>query len=438
MASLSTKAEELKELGNSCMKAQPPDYEEAISLYTKALAIDENNHVVFSNRSLAYCKLGKFEDALADAEKAVCIAPKWAKGYLRKCVALTSLDRHQEVFEVAQSGFQLMHSTAMCQEFVSQWLKACNSCFSQLNYQIPVPTGGLILSPRYFQVLYSSHVRRESAIGMTSQEMKESLVAVVDEFERIMSDFGEPHQSCMRQWAEIITVEMDPTITTISQDILKPSMHATEKLMDYLNTSLHVALYPVARPLLLLSIIVVSIRCHTLNTARTSGHCIQYMVSMCLPLFEKSILKTPEYIGMHIGMFIGLIQSYAAKGGRITDSDATTIAQHCDKMESLLKIYPRDQREYAAMKSLAEGWLFASRNVVEAHQKGDMLPSHAKNPLMMTRDFVPSDIDVLGQPKQLKQYLRKHVQQMKCKPKIECLIEDAENLVSSSGKEIVT
>lgn len=90
------------------------------------------------------------------------------------------------------------------------------------------------------------------------------------------------------------------------------------------------------------------------------------------------------------------------------------------------------------MKSLAEGWLFASRNVVEAHQKGDMLPSHAKNPLTVTRDFVPSDIDVLGQPKQLKQYLQKHVQQIKCKPKIECSIEDAENLVSSSGKEIMT
>ena len=432
MTSLS-KSEELKELGNACMKAQSPDYNKAILFYTKALVVDENNHVVLSNRSLAYYKLNMFEDALADAEKAVRIAPEWAKGYLRKCVALTSLNRSEDVFETAQSGFQLMHSTAICKEFVLQWLKACQSCFSQLNYQVPVPTGGLILSPLYFQILYSSHVRRESAIGITMQEMKESLCVVVNEFERIISGFGEPHQSCMRKWAEVISVEMDPTITTVSQDILKFSMDTTEKFMDYLNTSLHVALYPIARPLLLLAVIVVSIRCHTLNTAHTSEHNIQYMIKMCLPLFERSILNTPEYIGMHIGMFIGLIQSYAAKGGRITDSDATAIAQYCEKMGSLLSIYPHDQREYIAMKKLAEGWLIAARNVVEAHQKGDVLPSHGKDPLLMTRDFVPSDIDVVRQPKELKQYLQRFIQQVKHKPKIECSVEDAEHLVSSSG-----
>lgn len=437
MTSLS-KAEELKELGNICMKAQLPDYNKAILLYTEALAVDENNHLVLGNRSLANYKLGKFEDALTDAERAVCIAPKWAKGYLRKCAALASLKRYEEVFEVAQNGFQLMHSTALCQEFVFQWIKACHSHFSQFNCEVPAPTGGLILSPLYFQVLYSSHVKRESAIGTTMQEMKKSLLAVVDEFERIISGFGEPHQSCMRQWAEVITMEMDPTVTTVSQDVLKSSVHVTEKFVEYLNSSLHMALYPIARPLLLLSIIVISSRCHTLNTAHTSGHCIQFMNSMCLPLFEKSILNTPDYVGMHIGMLIGLIQSYAAKAERITDNDATLIAQHCDKMESLLRVYPPDQREYTAMKNLAEGWLFAARNVLEACQKGDVLPSHGKNPLMMTRDFVPRDIDVLRQPKELKQYLQKLIQQLKRKPIIEYSIEDAENLVSSSGKEMIT
>ena len=145
-----------------------------------------------------------------------------------------------------------MHSTALCQEFVFQWIKACHSNFSQFNCEVPVPTGGLILSPLYFQVLYSLHVKRESAIGTTAQEMKKSLLAAVDEFERIISGFGEPHQSCMRQWAEVITMEMDPTVMTVSQDVLKSSMNIIEKFVEYLNSSLHMALYPLARPLLLL------------------------------------------------------------------------------------------------------------------------------------------------------------------------------------------
>ena len=157
-------ADLLKELGNICMKAQPPDYSKAILLYTEALAVDENNHLVLGNRSLANYKLGKFEDALTDAERAVCIAPKWAidkrlcnlvsiiyewtKGYLRKCAALDSLKRYEEVFEVAQNRFQLMHSPVSGVCFpVDQGLPFK---FSQFNCEVPVPTGGLILSPLYF------------------------------------------------------------------------------------------------------------------------------------------------------------------------------------------------------------------------------------------------------------------------------------------------
>lgn len=38
---------------------------------------------LYSNRSAAFLELGKYEEALADAKKAVELSPKWAKAYYR-------------------------------------------------------------------------------------------------------------------------------------------------------------------------------------------------------------------------------------------------------------------------------------------------------------------------------------------------------------------
>ena len=69
MASISRSAEEAKELGNSFVKATPPDYEKALVAYTEAIALDTTSHTALSNRSLVFYKLGRFEEALADATK---------------------------------------------------------------------------------------------------------------------------------------------------------------------------------------------------------------------------------------------------------------------------------------------------------------------------------------------------------------------------------
>lgn len=67
----------LKEKGNEALKLEK--YDEAIKFYTQAINLDSINHVLYSNRSAAYCKCGKFQDALADAERTVSLKPDWAK-----------------------------------------------------------------------------------------------------------------------------------------------------------------------------------------------------------------------------------------------------------------------------------------------------------------------------------------------------------------------
>jgi len=74
---LSFKALDLKDKGNAALAIG--DYDQAIEHYTQAIALDPNNHVLFSNRSAAFAKQGKYQNALEDAEKTVSIKPDWPK-----------------------------------------------------------------------------------------------------------------------------------------------------------------------------------------------------------------------------------------------------------------------------------------------------------------------------------------------------------------------
>ena len=71
------KVEELKNSGNEALKNGRID--EAVNLYTQAIELDKENHVLYSNRSAAYCKGGQFEKALNDAETTIDLKPDWAK-----------------------------------------------------------------------------------------------------------------------------------------------------------------------------------------------------------------------------------------------------------------------------------------------------------------------------------------------------------------------
>ena len=54
-------------------------YAKAVSLYSDALQLDPTNHILYSNRSAAYVKMGQFAQALQDATKARELNPNWPK-----------------------------------------------------------------------------------------------------------------------------------------------------------------------------------------------------------------------------------------------------------------------------------------------------------------------------------------------------------------------
>ncbi|XP_041341241.1 leucine-rich repeat transmembrane protein FLRT1-like, partial [Pyrgilauda ruficollis] len=73
----SQRAQELKERGNRALAAG--DVGAAVGHYSAAIARDPNNHVLFSNRSAAYARLGDYSRALADACRTLELRPDWAK-----------------------------------------------------------------------------------------------------------------------------------------------------------------------------------------------------------------------------------------------------------------------------------------------------------------------------------------------------------------------
>mmetsp|Transcript_50225 Transcript_50225/g.104826 ORF Transcript_50225/g.104826 Transcript_50225/m.104826 type:complete len:522 (-) Transcript_50225:496-2061(-) len=82
-------AEEYKSQGNAAFARK--DFDEAIDLFSKGIALDENNHVLYSNRSASYAGIQDFENALKDATKCIQIKPDWGKGYGRQGAAYHGL-----------------------------------------------------------------------------------------------------------------------------------------------------------------------------------------------------------------------------------------------------------------------------------------------------------------------------------------------------------
>ncbi|KFH44448.1 Heat shock protein-like protein [Hapsidospora chrysogenum ATCC 11550] len=79
-------ADELKALGNKAMADK--NFDDAVDKFTQAIAVQPDNHILYSNRSAAYASKRDWDNALADAEKTTQIKPDWPKGWGRKGAAL--------------------------------------------------------------------------------------------------------------------------------------------------------------------------------------------------------------------------------------------------------------------------------------------------------------------------------------------------------------
>lgn len=99
------KAEQLKADGNKAMSAK--DYGAAIEAYGKAIELNPNSPVYFSNRAAAFSQIGQHDQAIDDAKQASKIDPKFGKAYSRLGHALFSSGRFEEAVEAYQQGVEV-------------------------------------------------------------------------------------------------------------------------------------------------------------------------------------------------------------------------------------------------------------------------------------------------------------------------------------------
>lgn len=167
----------LKEKGNAAL--QTGDYDEAIRCYTDAIALDGNNHVLYSNRSAAYAKSEKYQQALEDAEKTVSLKADWGKGYSRKGSALAYLGRYDESIRAYEKGLQLDPNNAQLRsslaEVRAQKTAAATNPFNSPDMFVKLAndprTKGYLGDPEYMKLLQELRTNPQS-LGTKLQDTR--------------------------------------------------------------------------------------------------------------------------------------------------------------------------------------------------------------------------------------------------------------------------
>ena len=72
-----------------------------------ALSLDEQSHVLYSNRCTAYLALEQYAKALEDADECVRLQPSWPKGYLRRGSVLFRMHYLERAEEALKQGLKL-------------------------------------------------------------------------------------------------------------------------------------------------------------------------------------------------------------------------------------------------------------------------------------------------------------------------------------------
>lgn len=117
-----SQSEDLKKEGNAAFSSGK--FSEALELFSKAIEIDPENHVLYSNRSAAHASLKDYSQALEDSEKAISIKPDWSKGYSRKGAALYGMSRLEEAKLAYEKGLEIDGSNTLLKKGLEDTKKA--------------------------------------------------------------------------------------------------------------------------------------------------------------------------------------------------------------------------------------------------------------------------------------------------------------------------
>jgi len=113
----SESSESLKLQGNKHFQAE--EYQLALECFNKAIELDPENHILYSNRSGTWLLLECFDDAEKDAKRCIELKPEWVKGYTRLGAALIHNGEAKEALEVYKKGLEIDPTSEMCKKSIA-------------------------------------------------------------------------------------------------------------------------------------------------------------------------------------------------------------------------------------------------------------------------------------------------------------------------------
>ncbi|KAI8798730.1 LON peptidase N-terminal domain and RING finger protein 3 [Biomphalaria glabrata] len=117
------KAARLKKDGNEFFaKGSKGNLIHALTMYTEAIEVSPNDHLLWSNRSHTHASLDQFEDALADAEMVIKLKPQWPKGYFRKGFAAYGLGKYEDAAVAFLQCLALDQKATSAKDYLSKAL----------------------------------------------------------------------------------------------------------------------------------------------------------------------------------------------------------------------------------------------------------------------------------------------------------------------------
>ena len=86
-----------KHAGNKAFTAGK--FDQAVALYTEAIELAPENHVLYSNRAATYQQLKQLDKALEDADKCIALSKGFVKGHFRRGLVLLEQGKKEEALK---------------------------------------------------------------------------------------------------------------------------------------------------------------------------------------------------------------------------------------------------------------------------------------------------------------------------------------------------
>ena len=353
---------QLKEKGNTFIREK--NYQAAVDCYTDALKLDPSNHTILSNRSLAYFRLNKFEEALVDANKCTELAPAFARGHLRKAMALNSMSDYHAAMLSSEKGYELRQSDMVCKDCVFQWLFANQALNRELIKKaneppFRIPTGVCILSENYYNVLSGISIVHASLVGVSQATMCDYLNSLARELKELLSRFRHKCSPCIAEWISVLPLAslLIPETDCIPKVAVDTIIERGCSIAEWLISDVDSALNPLVHPVVALLALVINARLYTLDCMNIGHHEREVISKSILPLYSKNILNSEEYIAIHLGTIIGLLASFHGRRNLLTSSNVQDMTSYLQTARSLLAKLPTSIWEHTNMRQIGHSVL---------------------------------------------------------------------------------